>query len=127
VGEEQLCWIRERLQAAAEARERVVVLGHASLHPEATIYGDAVCWNWQEVSAILDSYSHIVAAVVTGHDHRGMEAASAAGVYHRVLEAAMEGPPGVPTHAILELEGDTIRLLGRGQVRSWERTLPPLD
>jgi len=91
VGDEQLAWLRERLQAASESCERVVVLGHASLHPEATIYGDAVCWNCHKVSSLLDGYSHVVAAVITGHDHRGLEAASPKGVYHRVLEAAMEG------------------------------------
>jgi len=121
-----MAWLRERLQAAAEAHDRVVVLSHASFQPEATIYGDAVCWNCREVSALIDTYSRIVAAVITGHDHRGFEVSSAAGVYHRVLEAAMEGPPGVPTHAVLELDGDTIRLLGRGEVRSWDCTLPPL-
>jgi len=126
VGAAQLSWLRGRLEAAAEAGDRVVVLGHAALRPEATIYGDAVCWNCHEVSSLLDSFHHVVAAVITGHDHHFGQAVSEAGVQHRVLEAAMEGGVGVPTHAILELEGDTIRLVGRGEVRHWERSFPPL-
>lgn len=124
VGDEQLKWLHERLNEAAGARERVVILAHAPLCPEATIYGDAVCWNYQQVSSVLDRFPEVVAAVITGHDHRLGEAASEAGIYHRILEAAMEGPEGVPTHAILELECDTIRLLGKGHTKSWERTFP---
>eukprot|EP00933_Yihiella_yeosuensis_P027666 TRINITY_DN21570_c0_g1_i1.p1 TRINITY_DN21570_c0_g1~~TRINITY_DN21570_c0_g1_i1.p1 ORF type:complete len:195 (+),score=33.98 TRINITY_DN21570_c0_g1_i1:429-1013(+) len=125
VGKVQLKWLRERLEAAAAAKERVVVLAHASLRPDATYFGDAVCWNCGEVCELLDSFtSDVVAAVITGHDHYGGEAESDAGIYHRVLEAAMEGEVGVATHAVLELQGDTIRLRGRGKIRSWEKTFP---
>lgn len=122
VGKEQLAWIQGRLKAAEEAGDRVVVLSHAALHQDVTYYGDAVCWDWRQVSCLLDSFPHVVAAVITGHDHHLGELVSEGGIYHRVLEAAMEGEVGVPTHAILELRGDLVRIVGRGNVKSWEKT-----
>lgn len=119
VGPEQLQWVKDRLCAAAAAQERVVVLAHASLLPEVTYFRDAVCWNGPEVAALLDSFGpSVVPAVFTGHDHFGMDGESKTGIYHRVLEAAMEGPLGTPTHAVLELRADGIALRGSGKVRS---------
>lgn len=50
----------------------------------------------EEVSDLLDEFPLVVATVITGHDHHYGDARSGAGVYHRILEAAMEGeaPPG---------------------------------
>eukprot|EP00406_Dinophysis_acuminata_P068934 CAMPEP_0179292966 /NCGR_PEP_ID=MMETSP0797-20121207/43129_1 /TAXON_ID=47934 /ORGANISM="Dinophysis acuminata, Strain DAEP01" /LENGTH=295 /DNA_ID=CAMNT_0021002097 /DNA_START=37 /DNA_END=921 /DNA_ORIENTATION=- len=110
VGEEQLEWLHGRLQAASDARDRVVVLSHAPLRPDVTIYRDAVCWNWEQVNDLLESYPSTVAAVITGHDHHVGEVVSKRGIYHRVLEAAMEGAVGTPTHAVLELSGTRISL-----------------
>eukprot|EP00931_Biecheleriopsis_adriatica_P075345 TRINITY_DN49235_c0_g1_i1.p1 TRINITY_DN49235_c0_g1~~TRINITY_DN49235_c0_g1_i1.p1 ORF type:complete len:314 (-),score=52.52 TRINITY_DN49235_c0_g1_i1:32-973(-) len=121
VGSDQLAWLRTRLQAATSSKQRVVVFAHASVRPEATFYGDAACWNSTEVSSLLDSFSDIVVAMIVGHDHHFGEARSEAGIYHRILEAAMEGEPGVPTHAFLELADNSIKLVGRGAVRSWEQ------
>jgi len=124
VGAEQLAWVRSRLTVASEAQEQMVVLAHAALHIDATCYGDALCWNWEEVSGLLDAFPHVVAAVITGHDHYGGSATSAGGIHHRVLEAALEGAVGAPTHAVLELRGRAVRLAGRGHVRSWAQDVP---
>lgn len=123
VGRDQLVWLQARLQAAALSKQRVVVLAHAPVRPEATFHGAAACWNSAEVSSLLDSFRGTVIAMISGHAHRYGEARSEAGIYHRILEAAMEGEPGVPTHAVLELYENAIKLVGRGAVRSWEQKL----
>jgi len=122
IGEQQMGWLRGRLGMARESMQRMVVLSHAPLQPEATYYGDAACWNCHEVSDLLDSFQDVVALVVTGHDHIGGEAVSKGGIHHRVLEAAMEGAKGEPTHAFLELcpGNPGLRLVGRGAVRHWK-------
>jgi len=122
VGEKQIDWLRERLELARESMERTVVLAHAPLQPEATYFGDAACWNCQEVSDLLDCFPDVVALVVTGHDHYGGEVVSKGGIHHRVLEAAMEGAKGVPTHALLELcpGSPGLQMVGRGAVRHWK-------
>ena len=122
LGSDQLAWLQTRLQAAAASKQRVVVFAHASVRPEATYYGDAACWNSVEVSSLLDSFSDNVVAMISGHDHHFGEARSEAGIYHRILEAAVEGEYGVPTHAVLELHDNCIKLVGRGAVRSWEQS-----
>merc|ERR1711971_151856 len=104
VGPEQLHLIKERLASAAETKDRVVALAHAPLLPDVTYYQDAVCWNGPEVSAVLDSFGPaVVPAVITGHDHYGKDWFSAKGIYHRVLDGALEGALNTPTHAVLEL------------------------
>ncbi|CAK0809921.1 unnamed protein product [Prorocentrum cordatum] len=120
VGAAQLGWLQGRLEAARARGERAVVLAHAALRPEPTYYGDAVCWNWQEVSGLLDGFSGVVAAAITGHDHHGGLVDTEAGVRHCVLEAALEGPAGGPAHAVLELHSGSVRLVGSGSVRSWK-------
>mmetsp|Transcript_61621 Transcript_61621/g.102270 ORF Transcript_61621/g.102270 Transcript_61621/m.102270 type:complete len:103 (+) Transcript_61621:1-309(+) len=93
------------------------------MNPETTYYADSMCWDWRAAEQVLEAWPQVVAAVITGHDHFGRSATSASGIYHRVLEAAMEGEPGVATHAVLELQGDRVELQGRGAVQSWQTRL----
>merc|ERR1712183_1113471 len=120
IGAEQLQWLQDRLKAARANGDRMVLLTHAPLRPEPTYYRDALCWNWDEVDAVLDAHADVVAAVISGHDHFGGDVLSAAGVYHCIMEAAMEGELGTPTHAVLELYSTGLALRGQGSVRSWE-------
>jgi len=122
VGPEQLQWLTSRLQAAQGAGDHAVVLTHSPLRPEPTYYRDAVCWNWQEVDTVLNSFPTVVAAVITGHDHHGGQTTSDAGVFHCVVEAAMEGEANEPAHGILDLYPNGLSLRGKGHVQSWERT-----
>lgn len=101
VGAAQLAWLAGVLARCAAAGERAVVCGHAPLLPEAS---DAwhVAWDWEEVVAVLDAQSGVVALYLSGHDHRGGYARSAAGVPHVTVAGMVEAPSGSNAYAVRE-------------------------
>jgi len=82
-GNDQLRWLRRELQSAAAASERVVVLTHAVIAPEACD-GTTMTWDYAPALAALRA-SGVVAAVICGHDHNGGYFLDDAGVHHLTL------------------------------------------
>jgi manganese-dependent ADP-ribose/CDP-alcohol diphosphatase len=128
LGGEQLAWLRSELAAAASARERVVILSHAILYPEACD-GTTMAWDHSEALEAI-ARSGIVVAVVCGHDHVGYYARDpATRVHHLTLASPLN--KGADGHAYGEVAVYADRIEVRGPVLSdllppdTSSTLPP--
>lgn len=91
-GPEQLEWLRSALKEAADRRERVMVLSHNIIHPEAC-GGTTMAWDYEEALDIIRSEeaSGCVAAVLCGHDHRGNYHRDECGVHHLTFVSPLSG------------------------------------
>ena len=83
LGEEQLAWMRMELADAAKAGERVLIMCHVILHPEAC-GGSTMVWDYPEALDVIRSPEArgCVAAVLCGHDHFGQYHCDEDGVHH---------------------------------------------
>jgi len=66
IGRAQLAWLEEQLQAATDARQRVLVACHLPVFPE----DPHNLWNDRELVALVDRFP-CVAAWFAGHNHAG--------------------------------------------------------
>jgi manganese-dependent ADP-ribose/CDP-alcohol diphosphatase len=73
-GREQLKWLRHELRQAAASGERVILLSHTILAPQAC-EGTTMAFDYDEALEIVRESGRTVAMVFCGHDH--------AGGYHR--------------------------------------------
>jgi len=82
-GKEQLAWFRKELVGAAGAGERVIVMSHVIIHPEACC-GTSMAWDYDEALEVIRSEgaAGCVAAVLCGHDHTGGYYCDDDGVHH---------------------------------------------
>jgi len=74
-GRKQLEWFQQELSDAVAAQERVIILSHTILHPQAC-GGGTMAWDYEAALESIASTSvgtggGCVAAVLCGHDHRG--------------------------------------------------------
>ena len=124
VGQVQLNWIRDELQASRDCQQRVIVLSHQPLHPDST---NPVCliWNYDEILQLLDEYSDVVAASFAGHSHKYGYLHAANGIHFRVLEAVLESPHPHTTYAVVDVYADRIVLRGQGECQSATYFLSP--
>ena len=80
LGREQLAWLRAELADATAAEERVCIMCHVILHPQAC-GGSTMVWDYPEALGVL-AESECVAAVLCGHDHFGQYYLDEHGVHH---------------------------------------------
>lgn len=97
-GPDQLTWFRQEVQQSRAAQERVIVLSHVILHPQAC-GGGTMAWDYEQALAIIhdvntntsnaadadadtdtdttedatttNTQDQVVVAVLCGHDHKG--------------------------------------------------------
>lgn len=118
VGATQLKWLSAVLTFAQQHDRCVVVLSHAPFTPKASRYGDAACWNSDQVRALLNAFAPQVVAVVAGHDHFGGEWLDpSSSIPHVVMEAAVIGAVGLPAHGFLHFQ----RSAEGEAAKSWKR------
>jgi len=115
VSDDQLAWLRGRLDAAAEAGEPVVVMGHYPLWPE-DMHN---LWNYEAVVALLGGYDNVV-AYFNGHNHAG-HYGTADGIHYVTLEGMVE-TPAETAYAVVEIHADRLVIDGTG--RATDRELP---
>lgn len=86
LGTQQMEWLQETLKAGKENQEKVMVLTHIPIHPNAA---DNLCllWNYKEVLELLEG-SGCVVAVLAGHDHDGGYTYSH-GIHHYTLSSPL--------------------------------------
>ncbi|KAK6924771.1 Calcineurin-like phosphoesterase domain, ApaH type [Dillenia turbinata] len=116
VGKEQLQWLDNILKDATSLNEKVVVCCHLPLDPNASSK-EALLWNYDEVMNIIHQYD-CVKICMAGHDHKGGYSIDSHGVHHRVLEAALECPPGTDAFGHIEAHDDGCLLIGTGRMKS---------
>lgn len=116
VGKEQLEWLDHALQDATKSNQNVIICCHLPLHPGACSPA-ALLWNYEEVLDVIHRYK-CVKACIAGHDHKGGHAVDSLGVHHRVLEAALECPPGTDAFGYIDVYDDRISLVGTDRMKS---------
>ncbi|EYU28624.1 hypothetical protein MIMGU_mgv1a025860mg, partial [Erythranthe guttata] len=92
IGKEQIEWLDRVLGDAMKLDQKVVIGCHLPLDADASS-NEALLWNYNEVMDVVHRYS-CVKACLAGHDHKGGYSVDSHGVHHRILEAALECPPG---------------------------------
>ncbi|PIA51631.1 hypothetical protein AQUCO_01100470v1 [Aquilegia coerulea] len=118
VGREQLGWLDQILKESTELRQKVVVCCHIPLDPGAATY-EALCWNYDEVMEVIHRYN-CVKVCIAGHDHKGGHSIDSHGIHHRVLEAALECPPGSNAFGFVDAYDDRLSLSGTDRMASTE-------
>ena len=96
LGETQLGWLKAELRSAAARGDRVVVLSHAVLHPEAC-EGTTMVFDYENVLDIFGQYP-VVVVVLAGHDHNGGYALDENGCHHITLKSPLVPRPVDAAH-----------------------------
>lgn len=123
VGKEQLEWLDGVLQAASKLNQKVVVCCHIPLDPGASTI-EALLWNYNEVMDVIHRYD-CVKVCLAGHDHKGGHSIDSHGVHHRVLEAALECPPGTNSFGYVNVYDDRLSLIGADRMQSTDICFNP--
>ena len=123
VGKEQLTWLDNILQEATNMRQKVVVCCHLPLDPGASSR-EALLWNYDEVMDLIHRYD-CVKVCLAGHDHKGGHSIDSHGIHHRVLEAALECPPGTDAFGYVDVYNDRLSLVGTDRMESTEMCFNP--
>ncbi|XP_057466353.1 manganese-dependent ADP-ribose/CDP-alcohol diphosphatase-like [Actinidia eriantha] len=123
VGKEQLVWLDGTLQSATKSNQKVVICCHLPLDPGASSK-EALLWNYGEVMDVIHRYN-CVKVCLAGHDHKGGHTIDSYGVHHRVLEAALECPPGTDAFGYVDLFDDRLVLFGTDRMKSTEMIFTP--
>ncbi|KAL2515229.1 Manganese-dependent ADP-ribose/CDP-alcohol diphosphatase [Forsythia ovata] len=118
VGKEQIEWLDNVLQDATNSNQKVVVCCHLPLDPGASSK-EALLWNYDEVMDVIHRYN-CVKVCLAGHDHKGGHSVDSHCVHHRVLEAALECPPGTDAFGWVNLFDDRLLLSGTERIESQE-------
>lgn len=116
VGKEQLEWLDEVLLDATRLKQKVVVCCHMPLDPGASSH-EALLWNYEEVMDVIHRYN-CVKVCFGGHDHKGGHSIDSHGIHHRVLEAALECPPGRDSYGCVHVFDDRLSLSGTDRMQS---------
>lgn len=118
VGKEQMEWLGKVLEDATKLNQKVVVCCHLPLDPGASSI-ESLLWNYDEVMEVIHRYN-CVKVCLAGHDHKGGSSVDSHGVHHRVLEAALECPPGTNAFASVNVFHDRLFLSGADKMESQE-------
>ncbi|KAJ7945803.1 Manganese-dependent ADP-ribose/CDP-alcohol diphosphatase [Quillaja saponaria] len=116
IGKQQMEWLDGILQEATKLKQKVVVCCHLPLDPGASSK-EALLWNYDEVMDVIHRYN-CVKVCLGGHDHKGGHSVDSHGIHHRVLEAALECPPGTDAFGHVDVYDDRISLIGADRMES---------
>lgn len=123
VGKEQIKWLDAVLQDATKLNQKVVVCCHVPLDP-GSASPEALLWNCNEVMDVIHRYN-CVKVCLAGHDHQGGHSIDTHGIHHRVLEAALECPPGTDAFGHIDAYDDRLSLVGTGRMQSTDMCFTP--
>ncbi|KAL1516015.1 hypothetical protein AB1Y20_002628 [Prymnesium parvum] len=108
LGRAQLEWFREELSAAAAARERVVVLSHAVLHPDACD-GTTMAHDFEQALQAIAEHPCTV-AVLCGHDHMGGYHKDEQGVHHITFQSPLNRGAEGHAYGVVTLHADRLEV-----------------
>lgn len=118
IGVDQLKWLEDLLQDATFLGQKVIILCHLPLNPEAAS-PISLLWNYDEVMEAIHRYDCVVACLA-GHAHKGGYAVDSLGIHHRTLEGVLECPPGTDAFGHIDVYNDHLSLVGVGRMASTE-------
>lgn len=107
LSDEQFAWMEERLGAAQQAGEKVIVLSHYPVYP-ANIHN---LWDSERIVDLLTSHDNFV-AFFNGHNHAGNY--GAIGNQHFVNFKGMVETPDQTAYATVAVHDDRIEITGHG-------------
>ncbi|XP_025776202.1 manganese-dependent ADP-ribose/CDP-alcohol diphosphatase [Puma concolor] len=112
--QEQLNWLNEVLTFSDTNQEKVVIVSHLPIYPEAS---DSVClaWNYRDALAVIWSHRCVV-CFFAGHTHDGGYSEDPFGVHHVNLEGVIETAPDSQAFGTVYVYPDKMMLKGRGRV-----------
>ncbi|NXC10930.1 ADPRM diphosphatase, partial [Orthonyx spaldingii] len=110
----QLDWFDEVLKFSDENQEKVIVMGHVPIHPQAS-NGVCLAWNYEAALSVIHSHRSVV-CVLAGHLHDGAYCLDSHGVHHLTLEGVIETPPDSNAFGTVYVYEDKMILKGRGRI-----------
>jgi len=112
-GREQLEWLKSELRSAARAGERVLVLSHVPLHPEACGGGN-MAWDYEEALEVMRSEEAggCVAAVFCGHDHKGTYHQDEFRVHHCTFASPLNKGEEGSAFGMVKVKPDCLEIRG---------------
>lgn len=115
---QQLTWLDQELDKAAQQQQQVVVACHHPLAP-GSAPDQYLAWDNDLVLQRLEQHTGLVRLVISGHYHPGGYT-SRSGVHYVVFEGILEAPADSNAYAVVEIWQDRIRIKGSGVGRSRE-------
>ena len=112
ISQKQLEWLREELERAESAGQRVIVAAHHQFGRGPAARATHVAWNWKDIEAVcLDSPAFALA--LAGHDHCGGYCCVQQ-KHFLTVKGMLEVPPDSNGYAIIKLYNDRIVVDGVG-------------
>lgn len=108
LGADQLAWLEDTLDAAAEADEKVMLFGHFPVYPS----GAHNLWNDEELVSLIEQHPHVV-AYFNGHNHAG-NYAQREGVHYVTLNGMVE-TEDENAFGVVDVYGDRVEITGYGR------------
>jgi 3',5'-cyclic AMP phosphodiesterase CpdA len=106
---QQITWLKNTLEEAAEAEEKVILFCHFPVFPQPDKHN---IWNDSELITILESYKGVV-AYMNGHNHAG-NYGEKHGIHYLTLQGMVQ-TPDENAYAIVEVYSDHLKVIGRGR------------
>lgn len=127
LGSEQLVWLESVLKQSYNNDEKVIVLSHVIIHPDATPRQNChtLLWDFEKVLSLFQHYP-CVRMVLAGHAHyEGYHYCPETKVHHVSLPSPLEAPTkrfSETTFATLEISADDMhgKIMGSGWIRSMD-------
>ncbi|CAF3687807.1 unnamed protein product [Adineta steineri] len=116
--QKQLCWLQEQLTKAESLNEKVIIIGHIPIHPNA---GDelALLWNYGDVLNILWEFNNTVLAYIAGHSHEGAYFYDEKKIHHLTLQAIVECEPDTNAFATIHVYKEYLIIQGIGRINTY--------
>lgn len=116
IGKEQLLWLKQQLDSAELESQKVILFSHLPVRPQNDPHN---LWNDEEVTALIENSSSVV-AFVNGHNHAGGYAFEN-GIHHITIKGMVENR--ISSYAILEIYEDHMVLKGFGDQETMHLSL----
>jgi 3',5'-cyclic AMP phosphodiesterase CpdA len=110
IGQEQQDWLKQQLDSAETAKQKVILFSHMPLRPTENSHN---IWNNDEILEIIENSSSVV-AFINGHNHVG-EYIYKNGIHYITIFGMVDTKIG--SYGILEIYKDSLVLQGYGNQR----------
>jgi len=111
IGPKQMAWLKQVLDKADKAGERVVLFSHHPVYPESRGHNQ---WNAAQVVKTIEPHES-VKAYINGHNHAG-HYAEKKGIHYLTLQGMVDTTENA--YAVISIEGELIKVTGYGREKS---------
>lgn len=107
IGEEQLSWLKQTLDQAERAGEKVILYSHFPVYPE----NNHNSWNAKEIVSLLSGYE-CVKVYMNGHNHAG-NYANRDGIHYMTMKGMVDTTE--TAYSVVEINEDSLEVRGYGR------------